>query len=228
MDAHEIVDECFGKYGVPAKDQDYWPDIERWITETVGGMYIKIPGTDPFGPSEQRDQLLADALALAAEMFDEKRRERKAQADAAARPYSATDSAAQIELIADAMPELAWAGGVGFVNALEAEALRNGKPYQLMNVDLLRLRNLLDGAAIDGSPDTDPFIIAMLTRGYIQESPDYTRYAELERQAKARGEGFNVQWSELINIYVGFGGGNMFRRWVITDAGRLFAHIVFA
>lgn len=229
MEAREIVDECFSRGGVPAKDQDYWPAIERWITETVSGMYIKIPGLDPFGPSEQRDQLLADSLALAEEIFEEKRREREEQALTTATPYSASDPAAQIELIADAMPDLAWVGGgVGFVNAEEAEALRDGKPYPLANIDLLRLRDLRDGAAIDGSPDTDPFIIAMLARGYLQENPDYTRYAELSRQAKAQGKGFNVQWSDTMDVYIGFGGGNVFRRWIITEAGRSFAHRAFA
>lgn len=68
LSAREIVKECFDTTGV---DPHYWPDIERFITETVDGMHIPAFRADPFGPSQERQELLEEALNLAHERFDQ-------------------------------------------------------------------------------------------------------------------------------------------------------------
>ena len=63
--ATEIVAEAFDSPGV---ETDYWPDLERWITESVEGMWIK--GED-FGTGTKRAALLNEALRLANLKFEE-------------------------------------------------------------------------------------------------------------------------------------------------------------
>lgn len=68
INAQDIVTECFEpKTGV---ETTHWPSIERWIIETVDGIHLDGFRADPFGPSQERSDLLTDSLALAKERFD--------------------------------------------------------------------------------------------------------------------------------------------------------------
>lgn len=84
LSPRDIAEECFSDRGVPEDWQDHWPSIQECVEEIVYGMYIKVPGLDPFDPSEERDELLSDSLYLAMQIFEEKKREREAAADAEA------------------------------------------------------------------------------------------------------------------------------------------------
>lgn len=103
------------------------------------------------------------------------------------------------------------------VSAKEAEELRAGKPYRMGQYDLSRLWAATEWAGCNGDPDTDPFIIKMLSRDYLQENP---LWREEENKAAARIAELERQYGPG-KYSVGVGGSHP--RWIATEAGKVFA-----
>ena len=69
-----------------------------------------------------------------------------------------------------------------FVNGVEANALRNGKPYKLDSHDLNRLYMADWLGAMGGDPNRDALTIILLRKGWIVKNP--TRIIEEAEVAK--------------------------------------------
>jgi hypothetical protein len=69
--------------------------------------------------------------------------------------------------------KMTWA--VRWVDAKEAQALRDGKAYKLNDGDLNRLSvaEWIDGR-MWGDPDRDALCIKMLAKGWLVENPEWT------------------------------------------------------
>jgi hypothetical protein len=105
--------------------------------------------------------------------------------------------------------------GYPCVNAEEADALRNGKPYPLTGFDLERLTYVYD-MGFAGNPDTDPLVVKCLAKGFIVENPKYV--AELAAN-QARIAKLKAQYGDG-DYSIGVGLSN--NRWILTDAGKAF------
>lgn len=114
-----------------------------------------------------------------------------------------------------------WMGGPTIVDAKEAEALRNGKPYRLTTYDLERLEKAL-WMGCDGDPDRDAFIIKMIAKFYFMENPKYLH----EKNENA------VRIQELTREYgpgnYSIGVGINHARWLLNMEGRAFARQVLS
>ena len=107
---------------------------------------------------------------------------------------------------------ISYSGAYPHVNAEEAAALRDGKPYKLTDFDIERLNRLF---GFDGNPNTDPFVIKCLAKGYIVENPSYIAEVEAYKMIA------DAQATYGPGEY-GFGVDFINRRWILTEAGRAF------
>lgn len=164
------------------------------------------------------DEALPEPAVAESESPKAEKQSRRGEPDGMIEWLKSKSEAEQLQLMTDDDTPYGWMNSYPRVSAEEAQALREGKPYELKHFDIERLSQST-WIGCDGSPDTDPFIIKMLAKGYLMENPRYT-----EDKARKAAQIASLIATDGPGEYT-VGVGDL-PRWRATESGKAFARKV--